>query len=560
MNYVIGIDFGSESGRAVLVDSENGDIIKVAEMSYPNGVLTKSLNGKPLKANMVLQNPNDYVEVLTTTVRSLLEETKVDPNYIKGMGVAFTSCTCLPVDQQLSPLCSKELYADQPHAYAKLWKSHSAEKEAQFITEKLADHPYLEKYGGVISSEWLMPKLLEILNDTPSLFEKMDYFLEAGDWIVSLLTGNVSRSTCSAGYKGLWQKKDGHLDKEILQSIHPSLADVYTLQLRGAVIPVGSSAGTLTPYFANLLGLSEHTTVGASIIDAHAAVPGAGIYKPGILQIVMGTSSCHLLLSEQEISIPGISGVVEDGILPGLYAYEAGQVAVGDIFASFIKHQVPAYYTQESKERNLTLFQLLNAKAEALEAGATGMVALDWHNGNRTPYVNSNFSGVFVGETLQTEAHEKYRTLLEATAFGTKVIVDLFEEKNIDIHQIVVTGGIPKKNPFLMQIYADVLQKEILVVDHHQIPALGAAILGAAAARDKADEKYSLNSAIQKIGFKDYIQYSPNKKNEEIYNKLYGIYRNLSHYFSSNEDLLTLHTLKTGREMNNGTKFMESIK
>lgn len=429
MNYVIGIDFGSESGRAVLVDSENGDIIKVAEMTYPNGVLTKSLNGKPIKANMVLQNPNDYVEVLNATIKTLLKETKVDPNNIKGMGVAFTSCTCLPVDQQLTPLCNKEMYVDQPHAFAKLWKSHSAEKEAQFITEKLADHPYLGKYGGVISSEWLLPKLLEILNDTPALFENMDYFLEAGDWIVSLLTGKVSRSTCSAGYKGTWQKKDGYLDKEILHSIHPSLADVYTRQLKGEIISVGCSAGTLTPYFANLLGLSENTAVGASIIDAHAAVPGAGIYKPGILQIVMGTSSCHLLLSEQEITIPGISGVVEDGILPGLYAYEAGQVAVGDIFASFIKNQVPTNYIQESNERNLTVFQLLNEKAETLDVGETGMVALDWHNGNRTPYVNSNFSSVFVGETLQTEAHEKYRTLLEATAFGTKVIVDLFEEK-----------------------------------------------------------------------------------------------------------------------------------
>lgn len=554
MAYAIGVDFGTESCRAVLIDQLDGSLRHVEVIQYTHGVITKKLNHLQLKSKMILQNPNDYLEALITTVNRLIQHTKVIPQEILSIGIDFTSCTCLPVDHKLQPLCNSNKFKNQPHAYSKLWKSHSAEKEATYISSILENHPYLDRYGGVISSEWLLPKLLEILNDSPEVFHEMEYFMEAGDWIVSLLSGEVKRSSCLAGYKGLWQKDKGYIENNVLKKIHPEFEYIYQNQLSGEVQSVGTRAGNLTEEFAEKLGLSTKTVIGMSIIDAHAAVPASGISEEGILQIVMGTSSCHLLLSKKLHNIPGISSVVEDGILPGYYAYEAGQVAVGDIFASFVKKQVPKNYFEEAIQRGITIFELLDEKASKLEIGQSGMVALDWHNGNRTPFVNANFSSVLVGETLDTEAHEKYRTLLESTAFGTKVIVDLFEENEILINKIIITGGIPTKNPFLMQIYADVLQKEILVVDHPQIPALGAAIIGALSNNHPITK---LSETVKHLGFTNYKKYLPDR--EKDYSTLYSVYQSVSQYFGNHPELLTLQKLKVMGEEKYGKKFMGTI-
>lgn len=546
--YAIGFDFGTETSRALLIDNETAEIIATTEVAYPHGVITKQLNDRPLKNTMVLQNPKDYEWALKELTEQIVKETNISKEQIKGIGIDFTSCTVLPITNDFEPLMMRTEFSNNPHAYAKLWKSHSAHKEAEIITERLIDHPYLEKYGNIISSEWLLPKLLEIIHDEPLVFNKMDYFIEAGDWLVSKLTGRLVRSNCMAGYKGMWQKSDDYLDKATLASIHPALETIYDTKLLGDVLPVGTFAGYLQEETANWLGLSSDTAVGIGMIDAHAAVVGAGLSEPNELLIVVGTSSCHLLLSEKETVIPGISGVVEDGIIPGLFAYEAGQVAVGDIFSYFVKKQLPEQYFFEANLAGKSVFDVLNDYASRLEVGESGLVALDWHNGNRTPFVNPNLASVLVGETILTESFEIYRALVESTAFGTKVILDLFERNQVPVNRVVLTGGIPRKNHFLVQVYADVLQKEITVINQDHVSALGAAIIGVAAAK-----KEPLNYLIKDFAAKRTILFKPNPQNKQKYEKLYDIYQRLSELFGKNEMILNdLYRMKMKEGVTNG--------
>ncbi|WP_052129942.1 ribulokinase [Ureibacillus sinduriensis] len=545
--YAIGFDFGTETGRALLIHIETAEIIATIEVAYPHGVIAKQLNDRPLKNAMVLQNPNDYEWTLKELTERIVKETNISKEQIKGIGIDFTSSTVLPITADFEPLMKTPEFSKNPHAYAKLWKSHSADKEARIITERLAAHPYLEKYGNIISSEWLLPKLLEVIHDEPTLFNKMDYFIEAGDWLVAKLTGRLVRSNCMAGYKGLWQKSGNYLDRATLASIHPALEEVYDTKLVGDVLPVGTFAGYLREDMANWLGLSCGTAVGVGMIDAHAAVIGAGLSEPNELLIVVGTSSCHLLLSEKETVIPGISGVVEDGIIPGLFAYEAGQVAVGDIFSYFVKKQLPEKYYIEANLAGKSVFEVLNDYASKLEVGESGLVALDWHNGNRTPFVNPNLSSVMVGETLLTESYEVYRALVESTAFGTKVILDLFERNQVPVNRVVLTGGIPRKNHFLVQVYADVLQKEITVINQDHVSALGAAIIGVAAAK-----REPVNDLIKQYAAKQIVQFKPNAQYQKKYQQLYEIYQKLSTLFGKNETILKeLKELKSKEEVLN---------
>ncbi|MEK3993947.1 ribulokinase [Psychrobacillus sp. FSL K6-2365] len=519
MKYAIGIDYGTESGRVILVNIENGDIVATSVTSYPHGVITGHLNNRTLGKETALQVPQDYLDVLIKSIPVVTKE--INLNDIVGIGLDFTSSTILPVDENLNPLCQTKEHENNPHAYVKLWKHHEAEDEAKHLNNILQQEQWIKRYGGTISSEWMIPKVLEIANDDPTLFNQTPLFLEAGDWVVSKLTGNLIRNSCSAGYKGAWHKETGFIDNETLQKISPALNNIYKTKLQGIVQSSGTLAGTLTKEMSKKVGLREGTPVAVGIIDAHAALPGAGVSEPGTLVMVMGTSTCHLLLSEKEVLVPGISGVVEDGILPGYFAYEAGQAAVGDLFAHFLKN----YHTN---------FETLTDEAKALQPGQSGLLALDWHNGCRTPYVDTTLSGALVGEKLSTTPAEVYRALLEATAFGTKVIIDLFEKHEIPINQVIATGGIPNKNNLLMQIYADILQKEITVVQTDQAPALGAAILGAVAAG--AYDSYP--RAIRHMASNETIIYKPNKDNANIYNQLFDMYKQLSTFFTEQSSIM----------------------
>ena len=545
--YVLGVDYGTESGRVLIVSVATGKLVAQHVVPYPHGVLTEKLPDgvTELGRETALQVPQDYLDVLLNAVPTVLKKTQISSRQIIGMGIDFTSSTILPTTSDFTPLCDLDAYKNRPHAFVKLWKHHEAEAAAQRLNELAKGEPWIQRYGGTISAEWMIPKVMEIAEKDPEVFEATDLYMEAGDWVTAKLTGNFIRNSCSAGYKGMWHKADGYVGSAFLKKLHPEMESIYSNKLRGEVRSLGEKAGSLTKDMADMLGLQEGTAIAVGIIDAHAALPGTGVSKPGTLVMVMGTSTCHLLLSEKEALVPGISGVVEDGILPGYYAYEAGQAAVGDLFAWFVKHQVPSYIEEQANEQGISVHEFLSDQAAEISPGESGLIALDWHNGSRTPWVNMSLSGVVVGQKLSTRPAELYRSYLEATAYGTRVIVELFEEHGIPVEQLVATGGIPEKNPLLMQIYADVLQREVVVNLNSQAPALGAAIFGAVAAGKENGGYNSMSVAIQNMSSNETITYHPNEENRAVYTTLFNNYKKLSAFFAEETTIMNeLSTLK----------------
>lgn len=533
--YAIGVDFGTESGRVVLVDVATGEVAGTHSTQYKHGVITETLphKQKKLKNSTALQHPQDYLDVLETSIPRVLKDSGISKDDIVGIGIDFTSCTILPVDEQLTPLCFQEKWKDEPHAWVKLWKHHAAQPEADTINQLASEsnEEWLKRYGGKISSEWMLPKILEIIHDREELYHEAALFLEAADWLTSLMVGEVKRNSCSAGYKGMWHKQEGYVRKEFLKRLHPLMENIYETKLSGEVVPIGSKAGELTEEFAAKIGLKPKTPVAIGIIDAHAAVPGAGVTAPGSMVMVMGTSTCHMLLSTKEEFVEGISGVVEDGIIPGYYGYEAGQAAVGDIFAWFVKELVPGYVEREAEAKNLSIHQYLEQKASTLPPGSKGLLALDWHNGNRTPLVDANLSGLLVGLTLNTKPEEIYRALIESTAFGTRLIIESFENAGIEINELVACGGLPHQNEMLMQIYADVTARPIKIASNKITSAIGAAMFGAVAAGSKLGGYDTIEEAAANMAkLKDKVFY-PKQDHVEKYNLYYEEYKKLVNYF-----------------------------
>lgn len=535
--YVIGVDYGTLSARALLVDTGSGRELATAEFAYPHAVLPQTFfEGIRLPSDTALQHPRDYLDALSVTVKSVLEKAKVDPNDVAGIGFDFTSCTVLPVLEDGTPLCFLEQYKNEPHAYAKLWKHHSAQAEADEITDlaEKENAPWLQSYGGKVSSEWLFPKLLEVLHKAPEVYENTARFVEAGDWLTWLLTGVESHSSCMAGYKGLWNKKTGYPSNEFWGKLHPDFGNIIGTKISQKVLPTGTKAGEITLYGAELTGLAVGTTVAAPIIDAHAALPAAGVVDAGTLMLIIGTSSCHIVMSQEEKTVRGICGTVEDGVIPGLVAYEAGQTGVGDSFDWFVKRCVPESYEEEAREKGVSIFSLLDEKAARYQVGESGVLALDWLNGNRTPYADYDLTGLILGISLATPPEAIYRALLEATAFGTKAIVDLYEENGVAISALCAAGGIAKKNPFLMQMYADVLGKPISVAASTQAGAKGSAVFASVAGGCFK----SVQEAAKVIADESDISYTPNLENTAKYAKLYEEYKTLSSYFAKENPVM----------------------
>ena len=537
--YSLGIDFGTLSGRAVLVDIANGNEIATDVLEYRHAVMDEILcDGKTkLPLQTALQNPADYIEVLKTVVPNVIKNSGVNPEDIIGVGVDFTASTVMPIDKAGEPLCFDEKFASNPHAYVKLWKHHSAQYEADKFTKiaQESGEDFLKYYGGKMSSEWLFPKVMQILDEDEEVYNAADRFIEAGDWIVLKLTGEEKRSLCQAGYKAAWNKKTGYPSKEFLKKLNPGLENVVEEKLNNNVYRTTECAGYITKEAANLTGLKEGTAVAVANIDAHVALPAAGVTKPGKLLMIMGTSTCHIMVSETESFIEGVSGVVEDGIIPGYYAYEAGQACVGDHFEWFVKNAVPYSYYIEAEKENKNIYTLLEEKAKKLKPGESGLVALDWFNGNRM-LSDADLSGVILGYSLRTKPEEIYRALIEATAFGTKLIIDTFEEGGVQIDELIAAGGLPQKNDMLMQIYADVTNRPIKISKSKQSCAVGAAIFGAVAAGKEKGGYDSIDEASENIA--QYLEkfYTPIKENVEIYNKLFKEYKELHEYFGKGEN------------------------
>jgi len=547
--YAIGVDYGTLSGRAVLVDVKTGEELASSVYEYPHGVMDKALpDGTLLGHDWALQNPKDYIEVLSHTIPEVLKKSGVSNEDVIGVGTDFTACTVMPVKADGTPLCFLPKYQNRPHAYVKLWKHHAAQDKANKLNEIAAarGESWLKNYGGKISSEWTIPKIWQIVDEDPEVYAEMDRFIEAADWIVWQLCGKETRNSCTAGYKETWNKKTGFPSDDFFKALDPRLEHVVDEKLSRTIMPLGSKAGTVTPEAASLTGLKEGTAVVVGNVDAHVCVPAVGIDGPAKMLAIMGTSTCHIMMGTEEHQVPGMCGVVEDGVMPGFFGYEAGQSCVGDHFAWFIDNCLPAAYYEQAKKEDKNIHKFLREKAEKQKPGQSGLLALDWWNGNRSVLVDVDLTGMMLGMTLQTKPEEIYRALIEATAYGTRMIIENYREHGVPVEEFFASGGISQKDPMTMQIYADVIKMPIKIAGSLQGPALGSAIFAAVAAGKSAGGYDSVFEAARVMGNIKETVYEPIAENVEVYDKLFAEYRTLHDYFGrgDNDVMKRLKTIK----------------
>jgi L-ribulokinase len=529
---VLGLDFGTASVRAVVVETATGRERGSAVVDYPHGVIDAVLpgTGAKLGADWALQHPGDWVTSIEKAVPRAMAAAGVEKESVVGIGVDFTSCTVLPVDASGEPLCFSARWAARPHAWPKLWKHHAAQPQADRINavaEKRRE-PFLADYGGKTSSEWLAAKALQILEEDPEVYAAAGSIVEGGDWIVGELCGVRVRNSCGAGYKGFWSRERGFPSKDFFGALDPRFADLGG-KLGGEIVPPGRRVGGLTDAMAKRLGLAPRTAVAAAIIDAHSAVPAASVVEAGRMVMVMGTSTCHMLLADRHARVEGIGGVVQDGIVEGFAGYEAGQPAVGDIFGWF------ARLVGKGSE---TGFAALEKEAAAAPPGANGLLALDWWNGNRSVLVDANLSGLLVGLTLATTGGDIYRALIEATAFSTRRILDAFEKERIPVRELIAVGGLAERSPLLLQIYADVTRRPIGLAAAVNASALGAAMLGAVAAGPAAGGHASFADAARAMSRLKPERVTPDPSRADSYDALYRDWLELHDHFGRETDLM----------------------
>ncbi|WP_410661347.1 ribulokinase [Amycolatopsis sp. lyj-112] len=526
---VVGVDFGTLSGRAVVVRVRDGAELGSAVSEYRHGVIDRILpeTGHGLPPDWALQVPSDYVDVLRTAVPEAIRAAGVDPADVVGIGTDFTACTMVPTTGQGTPLCELIEFAGEPHAYVKLWRHHSAQPQADRINALARERgeSWLPRYGGLISSEWEFAKALEIFEEAPEVYSRMRHWVELADWIVWQLTGTYVRNACTAGYKGILQ--DGHYPSaEFLEELSPGFGSFVDEKLTHPLGALGDKAGILSAGAAEWTGLPEGIAVAVGNVDAHVTAPAVQAVEPGQMVAIMGTSTCHVMNGAELREVPGMCGVVDGGIVSGQWGYEAGQSGVGDIFAWFVDHGVPSSYVHDAQEAGVSIHELLTRLASAQEIGEHGLVALDWHSGNRSVLVDHELSGVVVGQTLATRAEDTYRALLEATAFGTRTIVETFERAGVPVTELIVAGGLVK-NVLLMQIYADVTNLPLSVAGSTQSPALGSAIHAAVAAGAHPD----VPAAAAAMGSVHRAVFRPIAENVKAYDDLYREYAELHDYF-----------------------------
>ncbi|MBR4289737.1 MAG: ribulokinase [Oscillospiraceae bacterium] len=537
MPYTIGLDFGSLSCRGVLADVKSGRIAAEAEFAYPHRILTDALpDGTPLSGDWCLQHPGDYLAALDHILPALLRKSGIASDAVIGIGVDFTASTVMAVDENFRPLC--ETYPSRPHAWPKLWKHHGARKQAEKLTAlcKAQAPQYLAWYGGKISPESLTAKVLQVFEEDPEIFRKAHSFVEAMDYITSLLCGKAVFGASAAVAKAMYSAGCGYPGADFFGAYHPSLGKLPEEKLAGRyehadIAAPWEKAGSLCPEMAARFGLKAGIAVSAPQMDAYAAMPGIGIAKPGVMLLVVGTSTGIMLLSKEKKCVEGVTACLPDTYYPGLWGYGSGQASVGDAFGWFVENCVPEAYRQAAQQRKLSLHQYLTELAATLRPGESGLLALDWLGGNRSCLGNPSLSGLVLGLTLQTKPEHIYRALLEATAFGARVIVEAYRQAGVPVEEIRVCGGIANKNPLMMQIYADVLGLPLMVSRCTQAPALGAAIYAAAAAGVG-----DIFEMVQTMSNRSCTVYEPDSAHRDVYNSLFREYRRLHDCFGRGEN------------------------
>lgn len=554
--YTIGIDFGTLSARAVVVDVSNGAEVGACEMDYPHGVISDRLvfddSIIKMPRSWALQDGQDYIDALFTVVpgavNMAVEKNGISIDDIIAIGSDFTSCTVIPADKKGMPISSYPKYRGNLHSYVKLWKHHGAASQASRITNlaRQRKEPWLDNYGGNISSEWLFPKLLDIYENAPEIYEATDVFVEGTDWVPWILTGRLTRNTSSLGYKAMWNDIDGYPDKSFLNELSDGFGNVIEDKLKGEIMPIASCAGSLLPEVAVRLGLRAGIAVCVGNPDGHVCAPATKVTGPGKVFAIIGTSAVYMAMSKELHHIKGICGTVKNGVLPGYYGYEAGQSCCGDHFSWFTKNCIPESYTDMAREQGISIHELLRTKAQTLSPGESGLLALDWWNGNRNVLCDSDLTGVILGLNLNTKPEEIYRCLIEAVAFGARKIIDTYRENGIKVDSLYAGGGIAHKDPMMMQIYANVLNCPVYISGSLQACALGSSIFAAVCAGSKRGGWDNFSQAAEKMGALKDLVYLPQSSEVNIYDKLYKEYEKLHDYFGRGEN----DVLKTLREIN----------
>ncbi len=532
--YVVGVDYGTLSGRALVVRVSDGTELGSAVHSYRHAVLERSLPSSltggaevALEPDWALQVPQDYREVLQVAVPAAVEAAGVDPSRVIGIATDFTACTMVPTVDDGTPLNEVDGYADRPHAYVKLWKHHAAQAQADRINALAAERgeAWLARYGGLLSSEWELAKGLQLLEEDPDVYARTERWVEAADWIVWELCGTYVRNACSAGYKGVLQE-GAYPSADFLAALNPAFADFVETKVEQPIGQLGDRAGSLSARAAAWTGLPEGIAVAVGNVDAHVSAPAAQAVDHGQMVAIMGTSTCHVMSAGVLREVPGMCGVVDGGIVAGSWGYEAGQSGVGDIFGWFVEHGVPPYVHAEAAAAGRSVHEHLTALAAEQEVGEHGLVALDWHSGNRSVLVDHELSGLVVGQTLATRPEDVYRALIEATAFGTRTIIEAFTSSGVPVEELVVAGGL-SKNHLLMQVYADVTRLPLSVVGSEQGPALGSALHAAVAAGAYAD----IRAAAKAMGSVQRGVFVPDEESALAYDALFAEYTALHDHF-----------------------------
>ncbi len=546
--YTIGIDFGTLSARAVLADVGDGSIAASASFDYPHGVISGQLpGGVSLPPAAVLADVDDYRLALKAAVREAVRLGRtagIRGEQIIGIGLDATSSSFLPVVENGIPLCEAEKdgcrpFRDHPHAWMKLWKHHQAQKAADDLT-KLArerQEAFLDRTGGKINAEWMLPKLLEIMREDPEVWRETDRFMEIGDYLVMLLTGCRTAGKGSLGYKMLLSEGEPSVTEAYLAAAEPGFETVLN-KIAGEKErrAIGETAGFLTPDAAEELGLPAGIPVAAANIDAHVAFPAIGAAGEHSMLMILGTSCCTILIDREFHPVEGAFGILRDGVLPGFYGYESGQSAVGDALSWVAEQLTPGAYEREAAAAGKTVHAILTEKAAKLAPGESGLLALDWLNGNRSVLMDTELSGMILGLTLRTKPEEIYRAMIEALAFGLREIIESYERAGIAVHDLYATGGIARKNALFMQILADATGRRIRIARAAEGSALGSAIFAAACAGRDRGGYGEISEAVRAMGHCEEKEYLPVSAHRQVYETLYQEYSRLHDYFGRGEN------------------------
>ena len=542
--YIIGLEFSTLSAKAILVDAEDGKIEAVSMCGYHDAVIDRTIPGttKCLPRDTALQDPQNYVDSLEILLREVWRKTGVQPEEIIAIGVGITACTLVTLDEHKRPLCFQKRYRDNPHSWVKLWKHQGAKDECKRINDVATERneSFIHSYGGRSTSEWMFAKIYETLNKAPEIYEAAHRFMEMGDYLVYLLTGNVVKSSCLAGYKAFWNAETGYPSKQYFAALDARLENVVDEKIgNDPIVPMGTWAGKLCHEWAQRTGLSEDTLVSVAGMDAHLSVPAAGADCEGSIVMTIDSSICHLVVDRDKYECPGICGVVRDGILTGSYGYEAGKVAAGNILDWFVEELVPYTLVQRAIDEHISIYSLMDRMAAGIPAGGTGLLALDWWSGNQSIDFDLDLSGVILGMTLKTKPEEIYRALMEGIAYGARETIDSMKRSGIKIERYYATGGLAQKSDVLLQIMADVLGVEVMRTDVAHTAAMGAAIYASVA----AGHSRSVVEAIRKMTRPPQRGFQPNMSHHAVYDKLFAYYLDLCSYFKTEEDMM-MHAVK----------------